>query len=336
MIDLSGGSDSTFVSSPLVSVVICNFNQPAFIEAAIRSVAAQSYENFECVVVDDKSSDNSAERIQTSLVALGDERFRFIQRDVNGGQMVAMLTGMDAVSAPFITFVDGDDIWHGDFLKHHLAAHFGGAGFAAVSTSDLALIDESNQLVAGGHPVFREGNPRHIKARAKISSICGEGEDTLVFVDRGPSNWIWSTTSGMMFRRNVLDIMRPGNPEDIRICADAYLALSAHILGGTVRLERVLGCYRIHPTNSWATGQFFGQGSHLGEMTRETRMVVREALLDRLLTVAPEIEKAVSRRYLRRTVVAYVGWLQALNLCRSNPSARRLLLDWLPRWIRPS
>jgi glycosyltransferase involved in cell wall biosynthesis len=328
MSDFASMAASLFAKPPPVSVVIGNFNQSAFVEAAIRSVAAQSYENFDCVVVDDNSSDDSADRIRDCLAALGDKRFRFIPRDTNGGQMTAMLTGMDATSAPFIAFLDGDDVWHSDFLERHLAAHFSRFGAAAVSCSDLALIDNVGTIVAGGHPVFRKGDPRRADAKQQISCVAGEGDETLVFIDRGASNWIWSTTSGMVFRRIVLEVMRPGNPEEIRICADAYLALAAHMLGGSVRLERVLGCYRLHAANSWATDRFFGQGSELGQMTRASRKVIRESLADRLIAVAPKMEEDVSRRYLRRMVVSQIGWAEAFALYKSNPLARDLLADW--------
>jgi glycosyltransferase involved in cell wall biosynthesis len=318
-----------FAELPAVSIVIGNFNQSAFVETTIKSVAAQSYRNFDCVIVDDKSSDDSVERIVACLAALGDDRFRFIPRETNGGQMEAMLTGMDATSAPFIAFLDGDDVWHSAFLERHLAAHFSRFGAAALSCSDLALVDDAGVMVAGGHPVFRKGDPRNVGTKTKSARIEGEGDDTLVFIDRGPTGWIWSTTSGMVFRRIVLDIMRPSNPEDIRICADAYIALAAHMLGGTVRLERVLGCYRLHATNSWATDRFFGQGSQLGDMTRQSRVTIQKALVHRLLAAASDIENVTSRRYLRRLILASTGWRGAFDLCRSSASARRVLLDWL-------
>ena len=99
------------VQLPKVSVVIGNYNQGAFVESAIKSVAGQSYTNFECVVVDDSSTDDSSDRITALLEAIKDDRFRFIQSETNGGQMVTMMTGLEATSAPFVTFLDADDLW---------------------------------------------------------------------------------------------------------------------------------------------------------------------------------------------------------------------------------
>ena len=61
---------SSGVRSPRVSVVIGNYNQGRFAGDAIRSVAAQTYDKFECVVVDDLSTDNSRELIEAVLAEL--------------------------------------------------------------------------------------------------------------------------------------------------------------------------------------------------------------------------------------------------------------------------
>ena len=81
----------------------------------------------------------------------------------------------------------------------------------------------------------------------------------------------------MVFRRDAINAMRPADPGKIRTCADSYLAPAAHMLGGTVRLERVLGNYRLHGTNSWANHRFMGQGNELGKANSETVDAIRLA-----------------------------------------------------------
>ena len=126
---------------PRVAVVIGCHDQAAYVKSAIRSVAAQSYENFECVVLDDSSTDKSADRISEVLESLSDPRFQAILRRENGGQMVTMLDGLDATSSPFAAFLDADDLWHPAFLERHVLAHMSSRGIAAVSCSNLAVVD---------------------------------------------------------------------------------------------------------------------------------------------------------------------------------------------------
>jgi len=313
---------------PLASVVVGNFNQASFIEQAIRSVAGQSFRDFECVVVDDLSTDGSPGRISACLTELGDARFRFIHRETNGGQMAAMLTGFDATSAQFVAFLDGDDYWSPEFLDRHIAAHLSRAGAAAISTSDMAFVDRDGRILAGGLPNFRNGDPLRAGAPARALQIEGEGQDRLVFIDRRLGGWPWSATSGMVFRRIAVETMRPPNPEELRICADGYLARAAHMLGGTVRLERALGFYRLHDGNSWANNRFFGGGTRSGQAPPGVNKAIRSALLKRFCEVAPRLESAIERDALRRALIAQAGWTGALELRDSNPGARLLLEDW--------
>jgi glycosyltransferase involved in cell wall biosynthesis len=319
------------VALPPVAVVVGCFNQARYIETAIRSVAAQSHESFECVVVDDRSSDESVARIRACLDEIGDRRFRLIPRGENGGQMAAMLTGLDATTAPFVAFLDGDDVWGSEFLARHVEAHLCAADVAAISTSDAALIDRAGSLIAAFNPLFRRHDPRREGAEDIVRCVVGEGEDTLVFVARGFAEWLWSTTSGMVFRRDALEAIRPDRPGDIRISADLYLAFGAHFLGGTVRLERVLGAYRLHGANAWAAKRFLGDAASIGVGTSADEAASRFAVIAVIAQRAKEMQKLVPRRYLRSEIISYLGWEGALAFCRSDPAAHELL----GRWAKP-
>jgi glycosyltransferase involved in cell wall biosynthesis len=346
-VTVPGGAD--LATLPKVSVCIGSFNQAAFVAAAIRSVAVQTYANFECLVIDDLSTDGSRASIETCLAELGDPRFRFLPREENGGQMVALMDGLDASDGTLVAFLDGDDLWHPRFLECHVAAHLSRAGIAAVSTSDEIMIDAAGVTLAGGLPNFRDGDPRRRKAGPRILSVVGEGDDTLVFVDRGASHWLWSTTSGMVFRRDALEMMRPARPERIRLCADAYLAQAAHMLGGTVRLERVLGGYRLHGSNGWAKQRLLGVGSEVGRMDPDLAATIRDELVEQWCVIAPRIEAVLPRRAMRRSLVEYLGREEAFRFFDRCAAASFLLDDWatprrrrtmalirrLPRMLRP-
>ena len=340
---------AAFAQKPSVSVVVGCFNQVDFVETAIRSVAQQSYRHLECVVVDDASTDGSQQRIRASIAELADERIRFLDRPVNGGQMSNMLQGLDATQSPFVAFLDADDVWNGDFVERHVAAHLSREGLAAVSTSDAIVIDDAGTVLAGGLPIFREGDPDRKQANARLSHVTGSGDDTLVFVGRQATGWLWSTTSGMMFRRDAIEAMRPDTPELIRHCADAYLAPAAHMLGGTVRLERVLGSYRLHKNNGWAHSRLLGDNCQTGATSADTDARIRALIANQFCAAAPHLEQIIPRRVMARTLVNHFGWSAAFDLVDSNPDAQRLLASWarpsrkklfrlskiLPRWARP-
>ncbi|MFA4854633.1 MAG: glycosyltransferase family 2 protein [Candidatus Omnitrophota bacterium] len=94
-------------TNPLVSVIIPTYNRALLIRRAIGSVLAQSYDNFEVIVVDNASSDNTAEVVSS----IADARLKFIRHDVNKGPAASRNTGLRNSRGDYITFLDSDDEW---------------------------------------------------------------------------------------------------------------------------------------------------------------------------------------------------------------------------------
>lgn len=92
------------MSSPTVSVVIPVLERPAFLRRALASVAAQTLEDFECIVVDDGSQTPLA-----PVVGEFDDRFIYVRRDDNGGPAAARLTGYAHARAEVVVKLDSDD-----------------------------------------------------------------------------------------------------------------------------------------------------------------------------------------------------------------------------------
>ena len=89
-----------------VSIIIPCFNQAAYLHKAVTSLQSQTLTEWECIIVDDGSSDNIAEVVTN--IALKDPRFRLIQQ-LNGGSGSARDAGMRAAKGKYIQFLDADD-----------------------------------------------------------------------------------------------------------------------------------------------------------------------------------------------------------------------------------
>ena len=313
-----------------VAVVIGCHDQAAYVESAIRSVAAQSYGNFECIVLDDCSADGSADRIREVLESLGDPRFRAILRSENGGQMMTMLEGLDATSSPFVAFLDADDLWHSAFLERHVLAHMSSRGIAAVSCSNLAVVDADGTQLSGGKPNFFSTDPRQPHLQDLVTEEVLDAETHFFIAPGLMPEWIWCATSAMMFRRTVLETLRPARPEQLRICADLYLARGAHMLGGTVRIERSLGCYRLHGKNGFARNSLLGARTAFGRPPREIAIASRGELVRCLCDKAEQLRGTLSRDYVANLLLELVGSEGAFALAASNAGAR-LLLEGVPQ-----
>lgn len=316
----------------MAALVGC-YNQGAFVEEAIHSVAAQTYPEFTCVVVDDCSSDDSAKRIEACLAELDDDRFSFIRRRENGGQMATMLSGLEASESVFVAFLDADDAWQPEYLEEHIRAHLHPAGAAAISCSAMVMVDEESRAIAGGQSNFRVGDPRVLGPPERVLAVV-DGDPTLVFVARGASHWIWSTTSAMMFRRDAIDAVRPADGATIRWGADGYLARAAQIVGGTVRLEKSLGRYRIHRDNRWAYGRLLGAGHLMGRPDAEREKAIRRLLAVQLSTAADRLDPYLPKEQLRDILISHLGWREIVEYADSEPAVRQLIGGWLNRFRR--
>lgn len=96
----------------LISIVIPLYNKEGCISKTLSSVLAQSYRDFEVVIVDDGSTDGSV-RIVSSIP---DERIRLITKG-NGGPSSARNRGIKEAKGDYVAFIDADDIWSPDYLK---------------------------------------------------------------------------------------------------------------------------------------------------------------------------------------------------------------------------
>ncbi|MCI1304612.1 MAG: glycosyltransferase family 2 protein [Lachnospiraceae bacterium] len=129
MKEYSTGSDSS-----MVSVIVPAYNCSDYIEDTIRTVAEQTYTNWELILVDDKSTDDTVARIQAvqkKLAAGTASKIRLIEKTEDTGAADTRNTGISAARGRYIAFLDSDDLWHRRKLELELRfMKQCGAGFA--------------------------------------------------------------------------------------------------------------------------------------------------------------------------------------------------------------
>lgn len=102
------------VDGPLVSIIIPCINAAAFVREAIESGLAQTYPNFEVIVVDDGSTDDSL-----GIIRFFEERIRVLAQTNQGGS-AARNTGLQAANREFVQFLDADDVLYPDKMLRQL------------------------------------------------------------------------------------------------------------------------------------------------------------------------------------------------------------------------
>jgi glycosyltransferase involved in cell wall biosynthesis len=100
--------------NPLVSVIIPVYNGARFLRAALESVLAQTYRNFEVIVVDDGSVDDSG------VIAQSFPEVRYIHQ-TNQGVAAARNHAIEVARGEYFAFLDQDDLWTADKLKLQIA-----------------------------------------------------------------------------------------------------------------------------------------------------------------------------------------------------------------------
>lgn len=99
-----------------ISVIIPTYNRADCIEKSIRSVLEQTYRDFELIIVDDGSSDNT----QDVVNSIDDERIRYVKMPENKGASAARNEGIRQAAYDYIAFQDSDDMWKPDKLEKQM------------------------------------------------------------------------------------------------------------------------------------------------------------------------------------------------------------------------
>jgi glycosyltransferase involved in cell wall biosynthesis len=128
--------------SPLVSVIIPFYNAYETLPLALASLLAQTYEEWEAVMVDDGSTDKSMKLVEK----MTDPRFRLFRLERNMGRGAARQIALDHTKGDFLSMLDADDWLYPDKLETQVEFAEQHPGIAVVSAG-MAIVDKSNTLV---------------------------------------------------------------------------------------------------------------------------------------------------------------------------------------------
>ena len=137
-------------NNPLVSIITPTFNRADFIDQAINSVLAQTYSNFELLIVDDGSTDNTRNLIEPKLE---DSRVHYVYQE-NQGQSIARNHALARTRGEFVCFLDSDNYWATDKLEKQIEIFRAHPDYDVVY-GDIIIIDEA------GREVSRKNMQRH-------------------------------------------------------------------------------------------------------------------------------------------------------------------------------
>lgn len=132
--------------TPTVSIIIANYNFAKYIGDALESVRVQSFRDWECIIIDDGSTDDSVKIIKR--FCRRDARFRLIQKS-HGGVSAARNAGLDIARGDYIAFLDSDDCFTDYALEMlvHIARTTGAdmiGGATTIVSDDFHFVPSKN------------------------------------------------------------------------------------------------------------------------------------------------------------------------------------------------
>ena len=215
----------------MFSVIMPVYNGEKFIVDAVNSVCAQTYDNWELIIVNDGSKDNTAEVLKKYEI---NSQIKIIHQE-NGGVSVARNTAISASKGEYIVFLDADDVWHTNHLEvmNELITEYPDAGLYATFTR--------TELVNGG--IIEECN--FFKNKPDVVYL----GDFFKTYYNDKSAMIFNITTAC-FSRKALDVTGLF-PVGCAIGEDLELALRVAAYFPVVLCKKATGTYK--KTNSTAT-----------------------------------------------------------------------------------
>ncbi len=313
-------------SLPLVSVIIVNYNYGRFLKQAADSVFEQTYPNIEFIIVDNASTDESAD----VLLAISKQYpgTTILRRSDNGGQSLASKEGFEASSGEYVVFLDADDVLLPSCIATHVFVHLSLRIPVGFSSADMIQSVDSRMVLGTIYRLseyVRSGRGRKPGLLRRIDESAPEvwplhsaeaGLENQVHLvlpsDCDFQSWFWAPTSCNCFRRDALQLFF--NTErlgELRSCTDAYLIRGVSLLMGSVVIDRALAIYRLHGMNVFSKHpNLFGMLNYERGGVSDNDLVGRKLVIDHLIAQAELfLHKLESpQQYMRALLALDAAW----------------------------
>jgi glycosyltransferase involved in cell wall biosynthesis len=226
------------------SVLMAARNHSAYVEEALESVARQEWEDYELVVVDDGSTDDTGDKVARWLEGYrrGHPNRAVLHRIRNAGQSAALECGFSDCRGRYVCLLDSDDRW---LPKKLLEVH------------RVALESPSAGIIV--HPLYvisevgvRTGDVRPKHAKLPDGDCREQVRRTARHVAPG--------TSGVVIRRDIFQQLTPMPTRRFTFGADAYLTFGAMLLAPVRALAAPLGEYRVHAGGQYIRRMLSAEG----------------------------------------------------------------------------
>ncbi len=249
-----------FLNLPKVSFIVITHNFSRFVEDCLKSIRNQTYKNFEIIIVDDVSKDDTIDKIEIFIKNNPDLSIKLIKNEINIGQLASFIEGVKFANGQFVCSIDGDDILFPEYCAIHIETHLKTS--VALTSCLQAEIDENNVI----HTLSSIDSPNKKEENISVENktyeeftqyrsangIDKENADVKVLDNDKYSfaTWHWGPSSSAMMRKSVCDMLiLIEQARKLKITADKFLFSFCHLIGSSAIINKTLFAYRRHNTN---------------------------------------------------------------------------------------
>lgn len=307
---MGGGYNSAM---PQVSVIVAAYNAAPYIAQAIESVQAQTLQDWEMIIVDDASTDQTIAAVEPYLC---DSRIRLIKRTENRGPSAARNCALDAAQGEWIAILDADDWYDPPRLERLLEC---------ARQLQVSLIYDLNRWVDG-----RTGEVRRLFFSSQLPTPSAPTRLT-------PEQAIYGhLTLKPVILRQLIESHALRYQEDIVLGEDFLFQTLATIAGGGCGIcPEAYYNYRLHPKSTYV--------QHYFDLSQPLRMYTH--LLSHKAVRSDKRLQAAVRRDFRRVILAHAypqftdalkrcAWKRAWQIYRTAPMVLPELMRRLPAALR--
>lgn len=238
---------------PLVSIIIPTYNNEARIARTLNCLIEQDYSNIEIIVVNDVSTDATAD-IARRVLMDGGRPFNVIDRSVNGGQSASRNTGLDAARGEYVIFFDHDDLAEKNYVSLL-------CGEAERTESDIVFCGYKDYYEKDGREVPHPNNFQR-------SPLAGEK-----FITAWIRGKFWCGVWCCIFKKKFLDDADLRFPEKYNISEDNEFLLKAVVSANRISFTNGMTyIYVFHANQQTANGLFIRNGKDMFENYMRSRM----------------------------------------------------------------
>ena len=215
------GSETRFqgAASPQISVVVVNWNRREYLRACLESLARQTSADFEVIVVDNGSTDGSAEMVERDWVPRAELRVRLLRNAENRGFCAANNQGFAAARGQYVALLNNDAEAEPGFLAA-LREVFDRGERIGMAAAKILVHEDPQRIDKAGHLIYPDGQNRGR----------GTGELDLGQYDQ-VEECLWPDGCAAMYRKRMLDQIGGFDEDFFMFGDDAELGLRARIAG---------------------------------------------------------------------------------------------------------